>query len=184
MILRNKIGIFIVTFIESLTPLISHVLAAERPGMAFELSRDGFDRFTQQVLLPWVFASSEDFTVGGLTYNKLTFDDARFRIEPPDFGDASVIVAIGGYDNSFLVTLDHFNLSISSSFDFRPKKDPQFKGTANIYLYMMTAHLDVVITTRLDEATGDYYPYLDMPNLGLDFAPDAEMVDIVGGTSD
>lgn len=129
-----------------------------------------------------MFASSEEYTVSCIIYEKLTFDDARFKIEPHDFRDASVMVSIGGIDNSFLVTLDYFNMSISSSFYFKPKKDPEFKGTANIYLYMIQGHLDVVITTRLDEATGDYYPYWDVATPGLDFIQDAEMVDIVGGT--
>ena len=90
MILRNKIGISIITLIESLIPLISHVLAAERQGMAYEFSKDGFERFTQQVLLPWMFTSSEDWTVPAISYNKLTFDDARFRIDEPHYEDATV----------------------------------------------------------------------------------------------
>ena len=37
---------------------------------------------------------------------------------------------------------------------------------------MMKAKFDIIWSTKLDEATKDYYPYMTIKNFALDFIPD------------
>ena len=57
---------------------VSLTNAQQRPGMAYEFSAEGFDRFTRQVIIPWMFGLSQSWTVGGINYSKLAFSDANF----------------------------------------------------------------------------------------------------------
>ena len=41
------------------------------------------------------------------------------------------------------------------------------------------------ILTKLDEGNGDYYPYMDIKNFGMDeFIPDLLNIQVNGGTAD
>jgi len=84
-----------------------------------------------------------EFNNTGLKYNTLEFDTATYKIDEPIYRDATITIIepqpIIGYA-AFAVTMDKFNVSISSPFDYTPKNDPEFKGDAKIDLFDMTAN--------------------------------------------
>lgn len=55
----------------------------------------------------------------------------------------------------------------------------------NFNIFDLTAGFYMNLNTKLDEGTGDYYPYMDMTNFALDaYSPDLEYIEIIGGTQD
>ena len=68
--------------------------------------------------------------------------------------------------------MDHVNVTIDSAFDWKPKDAAELQGTATIEMFLMKAKFDIVWSTRLDEANGDYYPTMEIKNFALDFIPD------------
>ena len=84
--------------------------------------------FTKAVILPWMFSLSLEFNNTGLTYNKLSFGTATYKIEEPKYAEAKINPIMGGGANAFEIAIDKFNVSLSSPFDYTPKNEPEFKG--------------------------------------------------------
>ena len=88
--------------------LISKIMMAclvsaqtNRPGMAIEFSREGFEKYIKLNIIPEIFEDALNFNNSGLCYNKICMGTAVYAINPPDYRDATVSYVDGGGENAF-----------------------------------------------------------------------------------
>jgi len=84
----------------------------------------------------------------------------------PNEIDSTVVVNIDE-TNGFIVTINNLNLIIESTFDWYSYSDDEVKGNAEIQILLLTAQFDIVWSTKLDEGTGDYYPFMEIKHFAF-----------------
>ena len=75
------------------------------------------------------------------------------------------------------------DLNLESDFLYQPRNADEVKGTTRVNMQQVNATFQLTLYTKLDEVTGDYYPFLDIARFGV--ARDDDKVAIyVDGPSD
>ena len=114
----------------------------------------------------------------------MTLGTAEYTIIKPDYNKARVDAIAGGGVNAFMVRVNDLHLAIESDFDYKPRNGDEFQGVTAIDIRNVNATFDLNVITELDEATGDYFPYMDIKSFSTRMDDDAAEVSVIGGTPD
>ena len=73
-------------------------------------------------------------------------------------------------------------MAVNTDFDYKPRNADEYQGFATINLNNLNITFDMNLVTKLDEVTGDYYPYTDITGYNVNTQPEEFKIKLEGGT--
>ena len=87
--------------------------------MAYEFSKEGFEKHIKLDILPKIFEDALFFHNEGLCYNKLCLGDAAYSIDRPLYRFTEIDIMIGGPKNRFDIVVPNFGMEVESPFTLK-----------------------------------------------------------------